>query len=87
MTCPHCADQIGPDIIKEYVNKTLFEKYQTFSRNLQIQRNPNFKWCPNPKCSVVITVNKKKSVAKCPKCETLVCTKCNGVAHPKQSCD
>ena len=34
MTCPHCADQIGPDIIKEYVNKTLFEKYQTFSRNL-----------------------------------------------------
>ncbi len=69
MKCPHCGELITPDIVKQYVNSTLFEKYQTFLHNLQIQKNPNFKWCPNPKCSVVISVSKdKKGVIKCPKC-------------------
>lgn len=34
MACPHCSESLSPDIVKEFVNKTLFEKYQTFSRNL-----------------------------------------------------
>ncbi len=69
MKCPHCGELITPDIVKQYVNSTLFEKYQTFLHNLQIQKNPNFKCCPNPKCSVVISVSKdKKGVITCPKC-------------------
>ena len=54
---------------------------------MEIQKNPNLKWCPNPKCSVVISANKSKVTIKCPKCQTMVCTKCNREAHPKQSCD
>ena len=45
------------------------------------------KWCPNPKCSIVINTTTKKKTSKCPKCATMICNKCNREAHPKSSCD
>lgn len=87
MRCPHCDQLLTPDAIREFVDPLTFTKYQNFLRNLEIQKNPNLKWCPNPKCSVVIRANTKKKTIKCNKCGTSVCTKCNREAHPRKSCN
>ena len=59
--------------------------YRLFLRNLEIQKSPNLKWCPNPKCSVVISTTSKKT-SRCPKCETEICNRCNREAHHGRSC-
>ncbi len=54
---------------------------------MQINTNPNLIWCPNPKCSIVISIKKRKenftnlinfnSKISCPKCQCKICLKCN----------
>lgn len=85
--CPHCNAPFPNDVLQEFVDLPTFNKYQTFLRNLSIQRDPNLKWCPNPKCSVVIKTNPKNKTNKCPKCSTLICSRCNREAHPSSSCE
>ncbi len=58
--CPHCEMKLTSKIIKDLVSPELFKKYLAFLKNLEIQNNPNLIWCPNPKCSVVISLKEKK---------------------------
>lgn len=32
--CPHCDVKLLPEIIREYVDNTVFKKYNVFLRNL-----------------------------------------------------
>ncbi len=87
LSCPHCGDHLPDNFIKDLLDRATFNKYRQFLRNLQIQKNPNLKWCPNPKCSVVFNTNPKKKTSKCPKCASQLCNRCNRQAHPKSSCE
>jgi predicted RNA-binding Zn-ribbon protein involved in translation (DUF1610 family) len=85
--CPHCGMVLPNDLIRDLVDLPTYNKYRQFLRNMEIQKNPHLKWCPNSKCAVVVNVNPKKKTSKCPKCGTLICNRCNREAHPKSSCD
>lgn len=87
ISCPHCGIPLQPDVIKDLTDLTTFNKYRLFLRNLEIQKSPLLKWCPNPKCSVVVSSNPDKKTSKCPKCATEICNKCSREAHPRSSCD
>lgn len=77
ISCPHCGIPLQPDVIKDLTDITTFNKYRLFLRNLEIQKSPLLKWCPNPKCSVVVSSNPDKKTSKCPKCATEICNKCS----------
>lgn len=66
--CPHCDAKLTDDIIRQFASPKAFVVYEKFSKNLEIQKNPNLMWCPNPKCAVVISIQKKKKNFSCPKC-------------------
>ena len=71
MTCPDCGVVLTDELIRGYVDNITYNKYKVFKRNAEINRNPDLKWCPNSKCSVVISTHKEKSkTIKCPKCQT-----------------
>lgn len=85
IACPHCSLALPPEAIRELTDTPTYNKYRLFLRNLEIQKSPNLKWCPNPKCSVVISTTSKKT-SRCPKCETEICNRCNREAHHGRSC-
>lgn len=86
ISCPHCHILLASELIRDLTDIPTFNKYKLFIRNLEIQKSPNLKWCPNPKCSVVVSTNASKKTSKCPKCATEICNKCNREAHPRSSC-
>ena len=63
IVCPHCQAAIPTEIIRELLDAPMFAKYRKLVRNVEIQKNPNLKWCPNPKCSIVVKAaqGRKKS--------------------------
>lgn len=87
ISCPHCGVILTQDLIRGLTEVSTFNKYKLFIRNLEIQKSPNLKWCPNSKCSVVVSTNPSKKTSKCPKCSTEICNKCNREAHPRSSCE
>ena len=87
ISCPHCTKLLPSQLIHELVDASLFAKYRMLLRNIEIQKNPNLKWCPNPKCSVVVKAAGSKKTSKCPKCQTLICNKCNREGHSGKSCE
>ncbi len=70
ISCPHCGVFLTQDLIRDLTDIATFNKYKLFIRNLEIQKSPNLKWCPNSKCSVVVSTNPDKKTSKCPKCAT-----------------
>lgn len=68
ISCPHCGTLISSEVIRDLIDSQTYNKYKLFLRNLEIQKSPNLKWCPNPKCSVLVNTNRDKKTSKCPKC-------------------
>ena len=77
LSCPHCNLVLPNDYIQQLLDRPTYNKYRQFMRNLEIRKNPNLKWCPNSKCSVLVSTDAKKKKSKCPKCSTLICNRCS----------
>lgn len=87
IVCPHCSEELNEETIKEFVPERIHKKYKTFLRNIKVNTNPLCKWCPNPKCSDVITLPKERAPkGKCGTCSTEVCGLCGRLYHGGISC-
>lgn len=46
-----CDRTFSPAEVQKFTNTQLFEKYQQFKLNIEIELDPNRMWCPTPGCS------------------------------------
>ena len=77
MKCPHCRLGLDGRIISQYVDALTFKKYKIFLSDRQMLKNPDLRWCPNPRCGKVLNIKSKwNKEIKCV-CETTMCVKCN----------
>lgn len=60
ISCPHCDLLLDPKLIPNLISAFTFERYKFLKKNILIRQNEELKWCPNPKCSVVVKINPKK---------------------------
>ena len=51
-------------IIAQYVDALTYKKYKIFLNDKQMLKNPDLRWCPNPRCGKVVNIKKGKD-AKC----------------------
>jgi len=54
LNCHSCGERISSDNIKELVSHHQFTKYQRFLQNMEIDQNPELRWCPTPGCETVL---------------------------------
>jgi len=54
LSCLYCGQNMACDDIKELVSQHEFTKYQRFLHNLEVDRNPDLRWCPTPGCETVL---------------------------------
>lgn len=66
MKCPHCLLKLDGSIVAQYVDVLTFKKYKIFLSDKQMLKNPDLRWCPNPRCGKVINIkSKSKKQVKC----------------------
>ena len=74
--------------IEQYTTHQIYTKYQNYIKNYEVNINPLKRWCPNPKCTEVITLETTTDqTAVCEKCGFEICTLCNRTVHIGISCD
>jgi hypothetical protein len=51
--CPMnlCKQQFSKDEIRRFGSHDIYNKYLKFKENIDVNLNPNFKWCPRPDCN------------------------------------
>ena len=82
IVCPHCSEELRGIIIKMLIPPELYEKYEKFLQNAQVTANPLLKWCPNPKCSKIVVLQKENAeIAQCKLCGQKICGKCGQEYH------
>lgn len=87
LKCPHCSEALTYEIIKKFTSPDLFQKFEKFYDNMEVNKNPLLRWCPNHKCGKIITLQSIKSPkGRCESCQTEICPKCNKDFHPHKKC-
>ena len=61
-------------------------KYFRFTHDLEIERQSETKWCPNPNCGAVLTVSSPQVKTASCQCGMKVCFDCLGDAHWPAPC-
>jgi len=69
--------------VMSFASDDLFVKYSTFKSNIEVDLNPNARWCPRPGCSTIVLKSKSspKDKAKCETCKFVMCFKCSEEWH------
>jgi hypothetical protein len=82
--CPNveCRKPIEMPIIEKLSDATTLQKFQKFSRNIEIEKDKSKMWCPKLECDGVIE-RKSKFFKKgiCSKCQYEACFRCKKEFH------
>jgi len=85
ISCPNidCRKEISPQIVLFNTEKSVFEKYERFVMNREVETNKKARWCGNPSnCeSVVFIKNTLSKKCVCKKCGFVQCFKCGKAYH------
>lgn len=66
----------------------LYAKYVEFSRNAQLSRNPNVRWCPTPGCDTAVEREDDQSLLmRCETCNFEFCFQCAKGFHAGKTCE
>jgi hypothetical protein len=97
--CPNdaCRSPFEDAEIQKFASEETLAKYQRIQTNHLVERNPNARWCPNPKCSKPVyrkgTVGcgccgcTSSGTSECEHCGTQCCFECGNPPHGRfQSC-
>ena len=62
-----CADQACPmeytrEDIRHFGSKEIYEKYLKFKENIDVNLNPNLRWCPKPNCTFYVEKGRSRKV-------------------------
>jgi hypothetical protein len=75
-----CADQNCPaeytrEDIRKFGSKEIYEKYLKFKENIDVNTNPDMRWCPRPDCGRFVHKGKTSNRVNC-ECGYEMCFKC-----------
>ena len=81
-----CPVTFAGDDVRQFGSKEIYEKFLQFKLNIDVDLNPNLKWCPQAGCNrYVKKTGMLNKTAKCD-CGANVCLKCGQLAHPSKKC-
>jgi hypothetical protein len=66
LTCPEpkCNKEFDEADVEKYGNEILVGKYKKFKESMDVDLNPNLKWCPRQNCGKYVEKGKEAKV-KC----------------------
>ena len=74
-----CSAEYTREDIRKFGSQEIFEKYLKFKENIDVNINPNMKWCTRPDCNRFV-VKGKNNRANC-ECGFSMCFKCGQAWH------
>ena len=82
-------DQWNEALAKKFA--VMYKKYLKFKEHINVETDPNLKWCPSVSCMNYVRRKKTccclwSSTAIC-ECKQVMCFKCGAAAHPGSSCN
>jgi hypothetical protein len=57
-----CPLEYTRDEIRLFGSQEIYDKYLKFKENIDVNLNPDLKWCPRPNCNHYVKKGKKKKV-------------------------
>jgi len=87
INCPQvkCREAYSQKIIRDLVEPETYKLYQERLVKKVMNRDPNFKFCPQPGCTKQLKLSTSLPYTKC-KCNTLVCNICLQPWHEGKTC-
>ncbi len=46
-----CREEFTKEDVRKFGSQQIYEKYLKFKENIDVNINPNLKWCPRPNCN------------------------------------
>eukprot|EP01100_Stratorugosa_tubuloviscum_P003112 TRINITY_DN173_c0_g1_i1.p1 TRINITY_DN173_c0_g1~~TRINITY_DN173_c0_g1_i1.p1 ORF type:complete len:652 (-),score=296.92 TRINITY_DN173_c0_g1_i1:121-2076(-) len=83
-----CNILVPEHVVRQIVNKQIFEKYMKFISASFVESSKDFRWCPRPGCGNAVTSPSRETgclVGKC-SCGHKFCFDCNTDAHSPAAC-
>ncbi|CAG9333620.1 unnamed protein product [Blepharisma stoltei] len=85
--CEYTCSNIFPaNIIRQLLSGERLELYDKLMKRIQLQSDPNIKWCPYPNCEGYDTIGGGKLKLQCNICHNYFCAKCNQIWHGRKKC-
>ncbi|CAD8111859.1 unnamed protein product [Paramecium sonneborni] len=81
-----CKMIFSEEIIQQFVHEQKFQQYLVFKKKLEIENDPNKKWCPAKGCNLFIEKDPKTNLINC-QCGQIVCFNCGQIAHNGIQCE
>ena len=67
-----CEEVFEDSDVERFVDTPVFDKYLKFIKNIEVDMNPNRRWCPKVDCGRYINLTKRGKIAQC-ECGTNIC--------------
>lgn len=95
LTCPdaECSQdgKIQSSEIERLVNQEVYEMFQRFKLNREVELDPNRTWCPRVNCETVCFVQSSDAnqgiPVHCPNCSLTFCSYCKEYWHATKTCE
>eukprot|EP01126_Amoeba_proteus_P062070 TRINITY_DN8392_c0_g1_i1.p1 TRINITY_DN8392_c0_g1~~TRINITY_DN8392_c0_g1_i1.p1 ORF type:complete len:319 (-),score=77.25 TRINITY_DN8392_c0_g1_i1:56-1012(-) len=79
---PSCTTLFTYQDVKNLVSKEMFAKFEDFSLMAALKKDPDMRWCPNPKgCGNAILGDPSTTKVLCDQCQYQFCFLCNEEWH------
>ena len=80
-----CETQFEEDDIRRACDHELFERYARYKLNIEVDMDPNKRWCPRPGCTHYVERVPGTDFVYC-QCGHRICMSCGEAAHPGLRC-
>ena len=80
-----CSLEFKPEDVHRFGSQRTYKKYLKFKRNIDVDLNPDLRWCPDPKCMHYVEREGRSKVSTC-ECGARVCIECGEYEHPNTKC-
>lgn len=85
--CKACDSFLSEDDVKGFVESPVFDKFVRFRDTKLVLVDPLKCFCPNKNCQSTVSLKPFHLRAKCQKCKTSFCAKCNLQHSPFVTCN
>lgn len=88
LCCPetNCESNAMPKQVKELVDKSLFERYDTLLLQTSLDKMDDIFYCPRPGCGAAVIKDETGHLAVCSICRFVFCTLCGKANHGVFDC-
>lgn len=88
LTCPEnkCDVQADPNMVKNLVDDTVFEKYDKILLQRTLECMNDVVYCPRKTCQSPVLKEQDRDMGRCPACSFVFCVLCNTTYHGSAKC-